>query len=171
MLKCSPRSQSCWQKWNHNPGLPACRQSSTLYTSEGMRAENGQEDQDGSVTIKLQETTWKSEPALSLHCSQHNMVLQNLEWRGSEVGPGMLYGFCSWLTFMGPSLFPLRKHNELFFHSVETPQLTTAPQRTPLLLDLPCQCLDSTDMGWSLRSCSLAASLNIAVLRSEETPH
>ena len=114
---------------------------------------------------------WKIKPALSLHCSQHNMVLWNLEWRGSEIGPGMLYRFCSWLTFTGPSLFPLRKYNGLFFHSVETPQLTTAPQRPPLLLDWPCQCLDSAGMGWSLRSCSLVASLNIAVLGSKETPH
>ena len=54
----------------------------------GMRTENGQEDQDGAVAIKLQETTWKRGPALSLHCSQHTAVLGGLEWMGQRLGLG-----------------------------------------------------------------------------------
>lgn len=105
-----------------------------------MRAENGQEDQDGSVTSKLQETAWKSQPALSLHRSQHTTVLWGLNG-GPEAGPGMP-------DPKGPSLSYMQAQWTFFSIQRRGSQLTNSPRRTLPLLDLPCQYLDSAGMGW-----------------------
>lgn len=76
----------------------------------GMRTEDGQEDWRGPENIRLQASTRKGKPALSLHRVKCNKVPWNLALRSQRLGLQMGHGFCAELAF--PGLFLPHEHNK-----------------------------------------------------------